>query len=146
MVFRENITIKQRTHLIPEWSEWPSSKNLQTKNAGEGVEKRGPSFTVGENVNTVLHSTSMENSICCAVLSRFSSVQFSAIPWFTALQAPLSMGFSRQEYWSGLPCPPPGDHPEPGVEPTSPESPGLQAKSLPLRHRGRPMKNSMEVP
>ena len=38
MVFRENITIKQRTHLIPEWSECPSSKNLQTKNVGEGME------------------------------------------------------------------------------------------------------------
>ena len=84
--------------------------------------------------------------LSCTVLGRFSCVQLFAILWTTALQAPLSMGFSRQEYWSGLPCPPPGDHPEPGVEPTSPESPGLQAKSLPLRHRGRPMKNSMEVP
>ena len=58
------------------WSAWPSSKNLQTKNAGGGVEKRGPSYTVGENVNAVLHSTSMENSICCAVLNRF---QFSSV-------------------------------------------------------------------
>ena len=45
-------------------------------------------------------------------------------------QAPLSMGFSRQEYWSGLPCPPPGDLPDSGIEPTSPESPALRADSL----------------
>ena len=42
-----------------------------------------------------------------------------------ARQAPLSMGFSRQEYWSGLPCPPSGDLPEPAMEPVSPMSPAL---------------------
>ena len=41
-------------------------------------------------------------------------------PWTVACQAPLSMGFSRQEYWNGLPCPPAGDLPDPGVEPVSP--------------------------
>ena len=51
-----------------------------------------------------------------------------AIPWTIARQAPLSMGFSRQEYWSGLPFPTPGDLPNPGTEP---ESPALQADSLP---------------
>ena len=45
--------------------------------------------------------------------------------------APLSMGFSRQEYWSGLPCPPPGDLPVPGIKPTSCVTPALQADSLP---------------
>ena len=40
--------------------------------------------------------------------------------WTVACQAPLSMGFSRQEYFSGLPCPPPGDLPDPGIEPASP--------------------------
>ena len=39
--------------------------------------------------------------------------------WTVAHQSPLSMGFSKQEYWSGLPCPPPGDLPDPGIEPTS---------------------------
>ena len=42
-----------------------------------------------------------------------------ATPWTVALQAPLSMGFARQEYWSGLPCSPPGDLPIPGLEPVS---------------------------
>ena len=67
-----------------------------------------------------------------AVLSR---VPLFATPWTAARQAPLSMGFSRQEYWSGLPCPPPGGLPDPGIEPRSPalegefftiEPPGIQ--------------------
>ena len=65
------------------------------------------------------------SKMCCAVLvfSR-SVVPDSATPWTVARQAPLSMGFSRQEYWSGLPCPPPGDLPHLGIEP---RSPALQA-------------------
>ena len=51
-----------------------------------------------------------------------------ATPWTIALQAPLSMGFSRQEYWSGLPFPSPGDLPDPRIKPGSP---ALQADSLP---------------
>ena len=57
-----------------------------------------------------------------------SLVQLSVIPWAVALKAPLSMGFSTQEHWSGLPRPPPGDLPNPGIEPGSP---ALQADSLP---------------
>ena len=53
------------------------------------------------------------------VLSRSSHVRLCVAVWTVARQAPLSMGFSRQEYWSGLPCPPPGDLPDPGIEPTS---------------------------
>ena len=56
------------------------------------------------------------------VLSR---VQLFVTPWTIARQAPLSVGSSRQEYWSGLPCPPPGDLPNPGIEPASPTSPVL---------------------
>ena len=50
------------------------------------------------------------------------------------------MGFSRQEYWSGLPCPPPGDLSDPRIEPTSPVAPALQADSLLLSHQGSPNK------
>ena len=53
------------------------------------------------------------------VRSCFSHVQLFLTPWTVAHQAPLSMGFSREEYWSGLPCPPPGDLPNPGIKPTS---------------------------
>ena len=57
-------------------------------------------------------------------MKSLSRVQLFATPWTVACQAPLSMGFSRQEYWSGLPFPSPEDLPNPGIEP---ESPTLQA-------------------
>ena len=57
-----------------------------------------------------------------------SPVWLLSIPWTVACQVPLSMEFSRQEYWSGLLCPPPGDLPNPGIEPGSP---ALQVDSLP---------------
>ena len=53
------------------------------------------------------------------MLSPFSSVQPLGTPCIVARQAPLSMEFSKQEYWSGLPYPPPGDLPDPGIEPMS---------------------------
>ena len=53
------------------------------------------------------------------MLSLFNHVQLFATPWTVTHQTPLSMGFSRQEYWNGLPCLPPGDLPEPGIEPES---------------------------
>ena len=62
------------------------------------------------------------------IQSHFSCVQPVATLWTVARQAPLPMGFSRQEYWSGLPCPPPGDLPNLGIEARSPT---LQAESLP---------------
>ena len=57
-------------------------------------------------------------------------------PWTIAHQAPLSIGFSRQEYWSGLPCPSPRDLPDPGIEP---ESPALQSDYLPSEPPGKPL-------
>ena len=57
-------------------------------------------------------------------------------PWTVAHKAPLSMEFSRQEYWSGLPFPTPGNLPDPGTELMSPLSPALQVDSLPLSHQG----------
>jgi len=59
------------------------------------------------------------------VLNAFNPVQIFATLWTVAHQAPLIPGFSRQEYWSGLPCPPPGDLPSPGIEPRSLTSPAL---------------------
>ena len=67
-------------------------------------------------------------AVCRAVLSCFSCVRLFVTPWSVAHQAPLSMGFSRQEYQNGLLCPPPGDLPNPGMEPRSPT---LQSDSLP---------------
>ena len=62
------------------------------------------------------------------VLSHFSRVRLFATLWTISCQAPLSMGFSRQEYWSGLPCPPPGDLPYLGIKPTSLMSPALESE------------------
>ena len=67
------------------------------------------------------------------VLSHFRRVQHFATPWTVARQAPLSMGFSRREDWSGLPCPPPGGLPDPGVEPISLMSPALAGGSFTTR-------------
>ena len=64
-----------------------------------------------------------------ARLSRLSHVRLFVTPWTVAHQTPLSMGFFRQEYWSGLPCPPAGDLPDPGIELASCMSPAL-ANSL----------------
>ena len=65
----------------------------------------------------------------------FSCVGLFATPWTVAPQAPLSIGFSRQEYWSGLLCPPPGDLLDPGIKPVSP---ALQVDSIPLSPQGSP--------
>ena len=69
------------------------------------------------------------------MLSHFNHDQHFATPWTVVCQAPLSTGFSRQEYWSGWPCPPPGDLPDPGIKAGSP---ALQADSLPTELPGKP--------
>ena len=71
------------------------------------------------------------------MLSRFSHVHVQLVtPWAVALQAPLSMGSSRQKYWSGLPFPSPRDLPNPGTEP---RSSALQADSSPSEPPGKPI-------
>ena len=64
-----------------------------------------------------------------------SHLQLFVTPWTVAYQGPLSMGFSRQEYWSGLPFPSPGDLPNPGIDP---RSPALGADVLPSEPPGKP--------
>ena len=68
---------------------------------------------------------------------RFSRVRLFVTPWTVADQAPQSTEFSRQEYWNGLPFPPPGDLPDPGVEPGSPT---MQADALPSEPPGKPLR------
>ena len=72
------------------------------------------------------------------LLSCFGRVRLFLTLWTVACQAPQSMGFSRQEYQSGLPCPPPGDLPNQGIKPTSPAAPAWQVTSLLLNHQGSP--------
>ena len=67
----------------------------------------------------------MASQMYACVARCFSRVQLSVTPWTVAHQAPLSTGFDRQEYWSGLPCAPPGDLPDPGIGSASLTSPAL---------------------
>ena len=76
-------------------------------------------------------------SVICVLIC----IWLIATPWTVARQAPLSMGFSRQEYWSGLSCPPPGDLPDPGIEPASPVSLAWQVDLYPLSYWGSHFKS-----
>ena len=76
--------------------------------------------------------SSVKPLYCSAAVALVSNISDL---WTVAHQAPQSMPFSRQEYWSGLPCPPPGDLPDPGIEPRSPV---LQTDSLPSEPQGKP--------
>ena len=67
-----------------------------------------------------------------------SHIQLFVTPWIVVLQAPLSMGFPRKDYWSGLPSPPPEDLPDPGIEPAYPVSPALPTDSLSTEPPGKP--------
>ena len=79
----------------------------------------------------------------CAVRSVASvMLKLFATPWAIAHQAPVSMGFSRQEYWSGLPCPPPGNLPNPGIEPRFPT---LQADSVPSESPRKPKNTGVGI-
>ena len=69
------------------------------------------------------------------MLSHLCRVGLFVTPWTIARQAPPSIGFSRQEYWSGLPCPPPGDLPDPGIKPASVVSPDLAGAGAQSRIR-----------
>ena len=69
-------------------------------------------------------------------MKSLSHVRLFATPWIAACQAPLSMGFSRQRYWSGLPYPPPGDLLKPGIKLGSP---GLQVDYLPAELPENPL-------
>ena len=74
--------------------------------------------------------------VLCA--QSLSCVHLFATPWTVARQAPLSMGFSRQEYWSGLPFPIPGDFPNQGIKPAFLVSPELAVRSFTTEPSGKP--------
>ena len=84
-----------------------------------------------------VHGT-ISPSVGLCVLSPLSCVRLFAIPWAVTCQAPLSKGFSRQEYWSGLPCPPPGSHPNIGIKPASLASPALAGRFFTTEPPGKP--------
>ena len=90
---------------------------------------------VGGRQDGIVLSHSKGNGISQYAVFSQSVVSDSATPWTVTRQAPLSMGFSRQEYWGGLPCPPPGDLSNPGIEP---RAHALQVGSLPPEPPGKP--------
>ena len=111
------VNFKAQDKLQPSWSLWASvittlaAKKKKKAGLGEG---RFSIVTFWKRQN--YNRGSMKTA---RVLSCYSCAWLSETPWTVAHQAPLSMGFSRQEYWSGLPCPPPGDLPTPGIKPAS---------------------------
>ena len=76
--------------------------------------------------------------VCPSMLSPFNHDQLFATLWTAAHQAPLSMGFSRQEHWSALPCLPPGDLPDPGIKPASPMFSALAGRFFTTEPPGKP--------
>ena len=124
---RGKCKVKQPLPLVLRQNDWSRSPTVAR---------------VGGNVEQVVRSSlyfqwehGVGNALCmcvCTVCVSHSAVSDSASPWTVAHQAPLSMQFSRQEYWSGLPFPSQGEHPDPGIECRSPV---LQADSLSLSHQ-----------
>ena len=120
--------LEEKAHTVIAREIWKRETNIKRENAG--------------SPNTILDLWPL--GYCCVTptsyvqtaLSHFSHVQLFVTPWPVARQAPLSMGFSRQEYWSGLPRLPPGDLPDPGIEP---RSPAWQVDSSPSEPPGKPV-------
>ena len=104
-----------------------------------GPEPRASPDPPSRSSSTPAFQSSIYSFLFC-VLSHFSRVRLFATPWTVAHQTLLSMGFSRQEYWSGLPCPPPGDLPNPEVKPMCLTSAALVGEVffLPLGSPGKP--------
>ena len=109
------------------------------------VQSHMPESDISLSLSFPCHYLLSKVCVCAKLLQLLSCVQLFVTLWTVAHQAPLSMGFSRQEYWSELPCRPPGDLPDPGIKPTSLMSPALAAgfftisvtwKALYLRYTG----------
>ena len=102
------------------------------------MHSRRPHFHIKNNYIFYTASLQLKSTLslllccCCLVTQSYPTL---VTLWTAARQAPLSMGFPRQGYWSGLPFPPPGHLPDPGIKPASP---ALQAHPLPLSHWGSP--------
>ena len=109
--------------IAPLSMEFSRKKHWDRKKGVPGVELRSPA--------------SQANSLPPELTSSSSTGQASSRT--VAGQAPLSMEFSRQEYWSGLLCPPPGDLPDPGIKPMSPASPALAGGFFTTEPPGKPL-------
>ena len=116
------------TRKMRKYFERKKNENMTYKICGLYLEQ----YSKG-NVCIFMYFASVCVQACtCSVMSN------SATPWTAAHQAPLSLGFSRQEYWSGLPFPSPEDLPNPGIEPTSSAPPALAVRLFTTEHLGSP--------
>ena len=111
------ITLKREETFLPSPSDTPGKYTNVVDSGCSGQ-------TLAEKIPIIFYRFYHRHSYVC-VLSCFSYIRLCATPWTVARQAPLYMEFSRQEYWSGLPFPPPGDLPNPGTEHASLLSPAL---------------------
>ena len=118
---------------MPGWNPGPSGNTIPAPPASTLV------ALVGATLAPAGHLHCRISLSIVYVRGSRSVLSDSVTPWTVACQAPLSMGFSRQEHWSGLPCPPPGDRLDPGVEP---RSPALQSDSLPSEPPWKPNLNA----
>ena len=107
----------------------PTRTKLNSQNSGDELHESVSA------VKTQCPNSGQWRRSCVHVLI---CIQLFVTSWTVIHQTPLSMEFSRQEYWSGLPFPPPGDLPKPGFKPKSPVSPALQVESLPIEAPGKP--------
>ena len=98
------------------------------------------SYVEGPNVSVIVYEDRIFMEVCS-----LSCVRLFATPGTVAHQAPLSMEFSRQEYWSGLPFPTPGDLPDPRIEPASLMSPTLESRFFTTSSPGKPFVKVIKV-
>ena len=106
------------------------------KNTGVGCHFLLQCMKVKSESEVAQSCLTLSDPMHCSLPGFSSCARLSATPWTAAHQAPLSMRFSRQGYWSGLLFSPPGDLPNPGIEP---RSPALQSDSLPTELQGKPL-------
>ena len=118
---------------VTKWSRTLRGDSLSGSKQGGGklllVREASCILFLGDNTHQGASPTSLTlHGFLCMCAKSFSHVQLFVILWTISCQVPLSMGFSRQEYWSGSLCPPPGDLSDPGVEPSSLKCPALAGR------------------
>ena len=127
---------KLKVYVIHWSSEENNHKMINWQNQRRPVKGFACLFKTGETFKTVIDFLEAILDLLCAQL--LSRAWLFAVSWTVACQAPLSMEFSRQEYWSGLPCSTTEDLTNPGIGPACFPSPSWPAGSLPLASPGKP--------
>ena len=124
----KNLPAVQETHVWSLSQENPLEKRMATL-----------SSIFAWRIPWIVYSVGSQRAGHDWAIFTFSHLHTHPTLWAVAHQTLLYMGFPRQECWSGLPCPPPGDLPDSRIKPASPEFPALQAGSLLLSHQGSPI-------